>query len=82
MADFSCSVVKTDEAKRVLQSDGLVTFAVTVDDVEYHQQISIVEYDTREKIEARMAEIGAQVAEEVSKNKPPSVPQDILDLVQ
>lgn len=81
MADFTCAPIKTDDAIRVLQSDGLFTFAVVIGGVEYHQQISVADYDTAAKIEARMAEIGAQVAQEVSNNKPPAIPADILALV-
>ncbi len=81
MADFEVKVLRTDDHKRVLQDEGRLTFAVVIGDQEYHQQLSIDEFDTREKIEVRMAEIAAQVTEEVGKKRGKSVPEDIMALV-
>lgn len=85
MADFTCTVLKTDDYVRILNDEKKITFAVTVGDYECHQQISILEYDTAAKIEQRMAEIGAQVFEEVTRNKGAQasspVPADILAMV-
>ena len=83
MADFTCTVLRTDDYLRILNDEKKITFAVTIGDYEAHQQISILEYDTAEKIEQRMAEIGAQVFEEVTRNKGTNmpIPADIQSLV-
>lgn len=82
---FEVKVLTTPEYLRILKDEQLITFAVFVDELEVHHQISILEYDTREKIEKKMAEIGAQVCDELrnsgnlNRNKP--IPQDIQALV-
>jgi hypothetical protein len=64
----TAKVIKTPEYLRILNDEKKLTFATMVDGHELHHQISILEYDTREKIENKMAQTLAQVAEEFRSN--------------
>lgn len=83
--NFQVKILKTDDYIRILQDEKKLTFAVVVGDQEFHQQISILDYDTAEKIEQKMAEVGVQVYEELQNtnnsqmNAP--IPIDIQALV-
>lgn len=80
-------VLRSPDYQRILETEKLLTFVTIVGGIESHHQISIVEYDTKEKIEARMAEVLVQVAEELTKNnavkKSPDtpIPTDIQEMV-
>lgn len=83
---FQCIVLRTPEYMRVLEDEKKLTFSVEAGKGVSHHQIDVTDFDTREKIEARMAEIGAQVAEEMvaNKKKRPETPvsTDIMALVE
>ena len=86
MPDFEVNVLRTPDYVRILQDERKLTFSVVVDGHESHHQLSILEYPTKEKIEARMAEVAVQVVEEVRKNnagkRSEPIPDDILSLVE
>lgn len=65
MNEDQAKVLTTPDYLRVLRDEQKLTFAVIVNGHESHHQISILEYDTREKIEQKMAETMVQVREEL-----------------
>jgi len=64
----SAKVLTTPDYLRVLRTEKLLTFEINVNGQVSHHQISVLRYDTREKIERRMAEVLVQVAEELDRN--------------
>ena len=82
---FRVRVLTTPDYLRILKDEQLITFEVTVGDKVVHHQISILEYDTREKIEKKMAGVGAQVYEELTQSgnlrRGEPIPADIQKLV-
>lgn len=84
---FRVTVLTTPEYLRILRDEQLITVAVIVEGKEVHHQFSVLEYDTREKIEKKMAELGVQTYEEltasgnVQRGVGYTLPQDIQSLV-
>lgn len=78
---MEAKVITTPDALRVLQDEGKMTFATIVDGYEVHHQLDISEYDTRDKIEARMAEVLTQVAAELKGRQTHTIPDDIQKFV-
>lgn len=79
-------VVTTPGYLDVLRNEKKLTIATIIDGHESHHQIDVMEFDTREKIEAEMARILIQVSEELqasnnAKRKQP-ISQDIQQLVE
>lgn len=81
----TAKVITTPDYLRILDEEKLLTFSTVVDGVESNHQISIIEYDTRDKIEARMAEVLVQVKEELAKSgnadRRKLIPVDIQQLI-
>lgn len=78
-------MLRSEGYLRILNEEKKLTFAVIVGNHESHHQISVLEFDTREKIEKKMAETGVQVSEELERNdnskRSDPIPEDIQALV-
>lgn len=78
-------VLTSEEYLRILKDEKKITFETVVLGHVSHHQISVMQFDTREKIEAEMGRTMIQVHEELlasgnhKRNK--EIPQDIQELV-
>lgn len=85
MTEATTKVLTTADYLRVLDDERLLTFAVTVDGRETHHQLSIADYPDAPSIEQRIAEVAAQVLDEMTTTKALErrrpIPADIRALV-
>lgn len=82
----SVRVLTDPDHLRVLKESQLITFETNVLGHISHHQISIMEFDTRDKIEKKMAETMVQIREELQASnnhkRNTQIPQDIQGLVE
>lgn len=85
-AQDTAKVLTTPEYLEVLAKEQKITFETVVLGHVSHHQISIVAYDTRDKIEKKMAETMVQVREELTASqnhqKAKATPADIAQLIE
>lgn len=85
MNSDTAKVITTPEYLRILKDEQKITFETVVMGKTSHHQISILEYDTREKIEEKMAMTMMQVREELTQTgnhrRSEPIPDDIQALV-